>query len=87
LSPLQEEIARLLASLPEADGFALAGGAALIARGIVERQTADLDFFGKESAAVNRLAPALVRAARSAEMTVTVLREAPGFVRLELSRG
>jgi hypothetical protein len=30
LTPFQEEIARLLSDLPEADGFALAGGAALI---------------------------------------------------------
>ncbi len=32
LSPLQEGIARIVASLPEAEGFALAGGAALIVR-------------------------------------------------------
>lgn len=87
LSPFQEDIARLLATLPEADGFALAGGAALIARGIVDRQTEDLDFFGRESPAVDRLAPAFEQAIRSAGITVTRLREAPGFVRLELNRG
>ena len=48
LSPVQEDVARLLSTLTEADGFALAGGAALIARGIVDRQTGDLDFFGRE---------------------------------------
>jgi hypothetical protein len=86
LSPFQEEIARLLSALPEADGFALAGGAALIARGIVERRTGDLDFFGRESTAVDELAPALVRAAAAAGMRVIRVRDTPGFVRLELSR-
>lgn len=43
LSPLQERVAEIVAGLEEADGFALAGGAALIARGDVQRQTRDLD--------------------------------------------
>jgi len=87
LSPFQEDIARLLSTLGEADGFALAGGAALIARGIVDRGTGDLDFFGRESAAVDRLAPAFERAMRSAGISVARLRVAPGFVRFELTRG
>jgi hypothetical protein len=87
LTPLQEEIARLVAALGEADGFALAGGAALIVRGVVERHTGDLDFFGREAAAVDRLAPALEQAAQRAGMIATVMRQAPGFVRFELSRG
>lgn len=70
LSAFQEEVARLLPDLPEAAGFALAGGAALILTGIVERDTDDLDFFGREAVAVNRLAPAFEHAARRAGMTV-----------------
>jgi len=35
LTPLQQQIAELIAGLEEAEGFALAGGAALIARGDV----------------------------------------------------
>jgi len=46
LSPLQERVARIVGGLVEAEGFALAGGAALIVRGDVDRQTRDLDFFG-----------------------------------------
>ena len=46
LTPLQEHVAAIIAGLTEAEGFALAGGAALIARGDVQRQTRDLDFFG-----------------------------------------
>jgi hypothetical protein len=46
LSPLQEQVAEIIAGLEEATDFALAGGAALISRGDVQRQTKDLDFFG-----------------------------------------
>jgi hypothetical protein len=59
LSPLQERVARTIASLDEAEGFALAGGAALILRGIVDRGTHDLDFFGLSADAVARLLPAV----------------------------
>ncbi len=45
LSDLQWRIIRLVAQLPEAEGFALAGGAALIAREAVDRRTKDVDFF------------------------------------------
>ena len=62
LSPLQERVAEIVAGLDEAEGFALAGGAALIARGDVQRQTRDLDFFGLSGDAVDRLAPAVRRA-------------------------
>ena len=55
LSPLQERIARIVAVLTEADGFALAGGAALIAWGDVDRRTRDLDFFGPSAVAVDQL--------------------------------
>lgn len=44
LSPLQEQVAAIIAGLEEAEDFALAGGAALIVRGDVQRQTRDLDF-------------------------------------------
>lgn len=42
LSPLQERVAEIVASLDEATDFALAGDGALIARGDVQRQTRDL---------------------------------------------
>ena len=52
LTPLQHQVAEIIAGLEEAEEFALAGGAALIARGEVHRQTRDLDFFGLTPAAV-----------------------------------
>ena len=58
LTPLQEQVASIVAGLAEAEGFALAGGAALIARGEIQRETRDLDFFGLTPEAVDRLVPA-----------------------------
>ncbi|MHB8219075.1 MAG: nucleotidyl transferase AbiEii/AbiGii toxin family protein [Acidimicrobiales bacterium] len=82
LSPLQQRIATIIASLPEAEDFALAGGAALIVHGAVERTTHDLDFFGLEPGAVDRLAPAAERALRAGGLSVERLLTNPGFVRL-----
>jgi hypothetical protein len=59
LSRLQARIARTVAELPEAEGFALAGGGALVVLGIVDRPTEDLDYFATAPEAVDRLAPAL----------------------------
>lgn len=87
LSQLQEQVAELIAGLPEAEGFALAGGAALIVRGEIDRQTRDLDFFGLTSAAVDRLVPAVDRALRTAGFTVRHVQDNPGFARLEVGRG
>jgi hypothetical protein len=55
LTPLQEQVASIVAGLAEAEGFALAGGAALIARGEIQRETRDLDFFGLTPDDVDRL--------------------------------
>lgn len=45
LTPLQQRLLDVIGQLPEAAGFALSGGAALIVRGTVDRRTNDLDFF------------------------------------------
>jgi Nucleotidyl transferase AbiEii toxin, Type IV TA system len=87
LSPLQERVAAIITSLDEAEGFALAGGAALIARGDVQRQTRDLDFFGLTPAAVDRLVPAIDRALQEAGLVVRHFQESPGFARLIVESG
>lgn len=87
LSPLQEQVAEILAGLDEAQGFALAGGAALIARGDVHRQTRDLDFFGLTGEAVDRLVPAAERALRAAGLEVERIQVNSGFARLVVARG
>ncbi len=45
LTDLQRRVRRIISDLPESGAFALAGGGALIASGIVQRPTKDLDFF------------------------------------------
>ena len=82
LSPLQEQVAGIVAGLEEAECFALAGGAALIARGDVQRQTRDLDFFGLTGDAVDRLLPAAERALRDAGLVVERVQVNAGFARL-----
>ncbi len=51
LTRLQIEAARLFFSLPGSAGFAVAGGAALIARGLIARPTRDVDLFLLEAGA------------------------------------
>jgi hypothetical protein len=81
LSPLQEEVAAVIASLAEAEDFALAGGAALILREQVDRRTRDLDFFGLSAAAVDRLRPAAEQALLHAGFNVERVLSGAGFAR------
>lgn len=45
LTPLQIQATHLFFSLPQSAGFAVAGGAALIAQGLIQRPTRDVDLF------------------------------------------
>jgi hypothetical protein len=85
LSPLQEQVAAIIAGLEEAEDFALAGGAALIARGEIDRRTRDLDFFGLTGDAVDQLVPAAESALREAGLAVERIQVNPGFARLIVS--
>src|ERR1700735_4686297 len=51
LTPLQLEATQLFFSLPQSAGFAVAGGAALIVQGLIQRQTRDVDLFLLDAAA------------------------------------
>lgn len=84
LTRLQGQVAAIVARQPEAADFALAGGGALIIRGEVARQTRDLDFFGPSPEAVDRLIPVVEAALRSAGLQVSIVRQNPGFARLEI---
>jgi hypothetical protein len=59
-------------SLAEAEGFALAGGGALIAHEVVDRTTRDLDCFGPTRASVDRPWPAIRDRLLSAGLEVDV---------------
>jgi hypothetical protein len=82
LSRLQERVATIIAGLDEAEGFALAGGAALIVRGDVDRRTRDLDFFGPSAVAVDSLVPAAEQALLAEGLHVERVLDHPGFARL-----
>lgn len=82
LSDLQSRIARIVAGLPEADGFALAGGGALILRGAVDRRTRDLDYFATSPDEVDALVPALEGALVENGLQVSRVQVATGFARL-----
>jgi hypothetical protein len=87
LTDLQQQVARLVAALPEADGFALAGGAALVLHQVVDRQTRDLDFFGATADDVDRLVPAVADALSNAGLTASIDRRSHGFARLSITSG
>jgi hypothetical protein len=57
LTPLQLQILQILASLPDTEDLALAGGGALIVQGIIDRETRDVDFFSNAPEEVDRLLP------------------------------
>ena len=83
LSGGQREVALLLFGLPESEGFALAGGSALVALGVIDRPTRDIDAFfaaqaGGAPGDVGPLASALCSALADAGWTV----EAVSFTHL-----
>jgi hypothetical protein len=89
LTPLQERIAEIFRRLPEAQGFALAGAGGLLVRGLIDRQTRDLDYFtvpGQEEA-LSAARDALERALDRAELNHRRHRDLSTFVRIEVSDG
>jgi hypothetical protein len=87
LNQLQVRVAAVVRNLPEAQNFALAGGAALIVRGDVNRLTRDLDFFAESAEAVDRCLPALEEALASAGLEVQRRQTGHGFARLVVREG
>jgi hypothetical protein len=87
LTALQERLAALISQLPQADAFAIAGGAALILQGYPDRVTMDLDYFATSAEAVDEFLPLLERSLAAAGLTVELGQTAPGFGRLRISDG
>lgn len=89
LTPLQERIAEIVGGLPEARGFALNGAGGLLVRGLIDRQTRDLDYFtvpGEEEM-LSALRDALERALDRAPLDHSRQRDLSTFVRIEVSDG
>jgi len=87
LSSLQVRVTRTFFTLAESSGFVLAGGAALIVQRLVDRTTADLDFFGAERALVTVAADALGHALVLDGLSCDEARRHVGFVRLTVHDG
>lgn len=87
LSQFQLDAANLFFSLPESVGFLLAGGGALIAQGLVARDTEDLDFFAQRGGGdVDSAATALIAAVQEQAWTADVVRSGREFRRIKLAR-
>jgi predicted nucleotidyltransferase component of viral defense system len=85
LTPFQIDVARIFFSLPQATGFLLAGGAALVAQRLTIRPTQDLDLFTSPGRGnVAAAGEAFETAARHHGWTVTRLRHGPEFARLSV---
>lgn len=83
LTDFQLEVARAFFALPASDGFLLAGGGALLANGLTDRPTQDLDFF-RSSPDVVTARDAFEGAAVDRGWRVARLRDHDDFVRLQV---
>lgn len=85
LAPLQQQLRAIVDLLPEGEDFALAGGGALIVRGVTTRLTGDLDYFGTSRSGVAPLADALESRLSALGFIVERTQSFPGFVRFRVS--
>ncbi|WP_322753413.1 hypothetical protein [Frankia sp. Cas3] len=84
ITPFQRSVAAMFFSLDESAGFAVAGGAALIARALVDRSTQDVDLFSGAPPVVPipDVVRAFTRAAVAEGWLVRQLRLSDSFARL-----
>jgi hypothetical protein len=87
LSDLQLTTATIVLAVPEAHGFALAGGAALVIHEVVDRGTKDLDCFGPSTDAVNALVDPVIEALTAHGFTVDIVIRNDGFAKLLVNDG
>ena len=83
----QREIVHLFFDMPESQGFVLVGGAALIALGLTDRPTQDVDFFTSDAELVEAASAALQLASAKHGWTATLVRGSATFQRMVLGRG
>ena len=82
LTPLQQRIAEIVSEAIVGTDIALAGGRALIASGLVDRGTRDLDFFGSSSEVLVERLPVITTALRGEGFDVEVRRSTETFARI-----
>lgn len=83
---LQDRLVRLALGVLDEHGFALAGGYALQAHGLVDRMSEDVDLFTDrwDSTEFAQAVDVVVDAYRQAGLDVTVVQQAGTFVRLQV---
>jgi len=87
LTPFRLDLAAVFFSLPGSGGFLLAGGGAMIAQGLVRRDTGDLDFFASRGHGdVPIASSALIAAVEGRGWQAEVLRSGAEFRRLAITR-
>lgn len=87
LTELQRAVLELFFTLPESEGFMLAGGAALVATGLSTRPTLDLDLFGADpTVGVAPAANALEASCIARGWSVERIRDSATFRRLVIRR-
>lgn len=91
LDPQQHAVAQALFALPAAEGFSLAGGSALLALGVIDRPTRDIDAFigakpGSNPGDVRPLADELTRTLTRQGWAVTMCRVHETFTRMAAER-
>jgi Nucleotidyl transferase AbiEii toxin, Type IV TA system len=87
LDPLQHRVAQRALRLPAAGRTALAGGGAMLAHGLVNRPTADIDLFSPDEADVQQLRGELVAALAVDGLEVETEVDTDSFVRLGVEDG
>lgn len=87
LTELQRAILELFFTLPESEGFVLAGGAGLVATGLSTRPTQDIDLFGVDLAiGVAPAANALEASCLARGWSVERIRDSATFRRVAVRR-
>ena len=86
LTPLQAEVWRVIGRLGKDHGFALAGGAALIAYGIIDRPTSDLDVVGPSGVTVEAFVEQVERELQSLSFRTERITDYPQLVRMRIHR-
>jgi predicted nucleotidyltransferase component of viral defense system len=86
MDELQDLLVRLALGVLDEHGFALAGGYALQAHGLVERMSEDVDLFTNrwDSTEFSRAVNTVVDVYRQAGLDVAVVRQAETFARLQV---
>jgi len=82
VTPFQIAVARGFFSLPESETFLLAGGAALLATGLIARPTLDLDLFTSKPDRVEKASEAFVAYAQLQGWQVDIWHSGPSFARM-----